>query len=858
MTVLTEILAWSQTTPPLWVRDALRRLMLQRELGDKDLQELTNLCKKAHGLAEDGPEAVPLSQDHVRETDSPGAVSLVSLTHVSDVNALEPGQTISFATQGLTVVYGDNGAGKSGYARILKRACRARGSVEPVLPNALSERPGGAPTANLKALVAGAETEHAWRDGTACAPALSAISVFDTAAAQVYVADKTEVRFRPFGLDVLDRLAAACGAVKDRLGRELSLLQGQAPRWPELPPNTAAARFLLSINALTTPETLNRETSLTEQEGAERLRLEEVLAVARAEDPAKRARELALRQGRVAQLAAELRQVGVALGLLNVQQVLQARGAAADTERRAQEFANRFKADARMPGFGSAPWRGLWDSAAKYSTTAAYPGHVFPHVGEGAACVLCQQELQHDAKQRLLGFATFVANQAQQEARAAAQRHLELRARLEALAPATLQRSTRDELAAQDPALAGDVEAFLAAAQSCRDALLAGGSDHLTAEPPTARLDALGQELALRAAELQRTSDPAARQVAERRYAELSAKYTLSGIRPLINAEVARLGRINAYANCQRDTDTRAITVLSTDLTKRYVTNVLTTAFDQELQALGFRSPELVLRDAGGQRGNLYHQVQLKHATRAVLPKVVSEGEARCIALAAFLSELKSAGDTSGIVFDDPVSSLDNRWRTNVAKRLVAEARVRQVIVFTHELVFLRSLMQAADQERVPCQTQAVHRVPRGAGHVDGDLPWGLQGTVKRLKWIKNAFQTAEKVYRTEGATAYEPYATRLYARLRQTWERGVEDLLVGGVVERFRPSIETKRLSTLCDIRQTDVDAITAGMTRCSTWEGGHDHALAAAEPVPEPAELAKDIEALERWVKDIQGRRL
>jgi hypothetical protein len=857
MSVLREILAWSGTTPPHWVRDALRRIVTQHELRDGDLQDLVALCKKAHGLADGGPDPAALSQEHVRESEPTGAVSLCALTHVSDVNALEPGQTIAFAAQGLTVVYGDNGAGKSGYARILKRACRARGSADPVLPNALSDRPAGTPTARLRVLVNETESEHGWVDGTTCAPVLSAVSVFDTAAAQVYVTDKTDVRFRPFGLDVLDRLATACGAVKERLSRELALLQGQIPAWPTLPTDTLAARFLPTITALTTREAVDRAASMSEQEEAELKRLEEVLATARAEDPAKRSKELLLRRTRVTQLIGELGLVRSVLDAENVRDLVDARRAATETERRAQEFASEFKADVSLPGFGSAAWRRLWDSAAHYSTTTAYPGQQFPHVAEGAVCVLCQQELQDAGKQRLSGFAAFVLNRAQQEARAAAERFAEKRARVEALVPTNVHRGTREEIAAYDAGLASEVEAFLTAAQECRGRLLADGSDHLGVAAPISRLERANQELEMRAAELQRAADPEARRAAERRYTELVAKRTLSGIRGAIDAEIARLGRINAYERCLRDTDTRAITVLSTDLTTRYVTNVLTEAFDQELMGLGFRSPELALRAVGGQRGNLYHQVQLKHATRAVLSKVVSEGEARCVALAAFLAELRSAGDTSGIVFDDPVSSLDNRWRTSVAERLVEESKVRQVIVFTHEMVFVFALLQAAERKGIRCQTQTVLRGPGGAGHVDIELPWAVLSTQKRLKWIKNELQAVEKVFRTEGPDAYEPRATRLYARLRQTWERGVEDLLVGGVVERFRPSIETKRLDKLCDIRQTDVDAIIAGMTKCSRWEGGHDHARAAAEPVPGPEELHKDVEALDNWVKDIQARR-
>ena len=56
--------------------------------------------------------------------------------HHKGVNALAEDQTLKFAP-GLTIVYGDNGAGKTGYIRILKQACRARGQEE-ILGNVVS------------------------------------------------------------------------------------------------------------------------------------------------------------------------------------------------------------------------------------------------------------------------------------------------------------------------------------------------------------------------------------------------------------------------------------------------------------------------------------------------------------------------------------------------------------------------------------------------------------------------------------------------------------------------------------------------------------------------------------------------
>lgn len=859
MSVVSDVLSWSESAPPMWVRDALRRIATQRELDDSDLEQLVQLCKKSHGLNDREVTAVPLAPAHLPTTSQAGAVSIISVTHVADVNALAPGETISFSKKGLTVVYGDNGAGKTGYARILKRACRARGSSEAILANALSEQAPGAPTAKVKIDLNGVETEHVWKDDTPCPHELGAVSVFDSSAAQVYVSDRTELRFRPFGLDVLDKLAVVCGKLKARLDQERAALEGQAHSWPPLPPNTEVARLLVGLTALTSVDEVNRLATLGREEELECGHLAEVLATAKAEDPATRAHDIRLKAARLARLAAEVRVIHSRLNGGAVSELARLRREAVESEEAVGQLARAFGESARLPGLGQPAWRQLWDAARAFSEGGAYPGQSFPNIADGTVCVLCQQDLGPMAKERLAKFAQFVQAEAQQTANRAAAALNETLTLLSALDPATTHHDARDDLAVLDPQLSSQVETLLNGAAACRHGLLRHdhGQSPLEVELPFAEIEHLRSTLEARAQELTRAALPAGREEAERRHAELEARRILHGIRPTVLAEIKRKAKLNAYASCVRDTDTRGLTRFSTELTKKYVTDVLVSAFDQELRALGFTALELELRAVGAERGNLFHQVQLRHATRAVLPKVVSEGEARCIGLAAVLAELRSAAHASGIVFDDPVSSLDHRWRSRVAARLVELAKERQVIVFTHELVFLHALIHTAEAANVPYAAQSVWRRPSTTGHVDPDLPWTALSTQKRLGWIKNEWQRAEKAFRVQGQKEYEPMAIHLYARLRQTWERAVEEVLLCRVVERFRPSVETSRLSELRDITASDYEAVEAGMTKCSRWEGGHDQALAANEPVPAPNELANDIAALEKWIKGVIDRR-
>ena len=123
-------LNWSEDNRrPVWQRDALRRLVMGGELSDEDLSSLAEICKSGHGLAEP-QEVVPLAREHVPDEGGEAtSVSLHSIFHHRGVNALAENQTLRFSPC-LTVVYGDNAAGKTGYIRILKTACRARGQEE--------------------------------------------------------------------------------------------------------------------------------------------------------------------------------------------------------------------------------------------------------------------------------------------------------------------------------------------------------------------------------------------------------------------------------------------------------------------------------------------------------------------------------------------------------------------------------------------------------------------------------------------------------------------------------------------------------------------------------------------------------
>jgi energy-coupling factor transporter ATP-binding protein EcfA2 len=862
MTVLQGILGWSQDRP-LWQRDALRRLAISDELHESDVRALTDICKGGHGLV-DPQEAAPLDKQHVPDKVAGPPVSLISIYHRRGVNALADDQTLNFAP-GLTVVYGDNGAGKSGYIRILKGACHARGQ-EPILGNVVSGLAPLEPIVAIKYAVGGDPAPREWTSALDD-EAISRVSVFDTHGASVYLTEKTDVRFRPFGLDLFDKLVQACKAVRGQLEADQRSLgaDGLTAIQPQFPVGTAAAKLLAGVSSLTKPEALRALAQLSEEEKTRLAFLEKALLDQKSNDPETLAQQLTLRLGRVNGLARHLSTVEAALSAAAVTAAMEAR-----TERlRKAEEAKRLR-EATFPagllvGTGAEGWAAMWEAARRFSEETAYPGQTFPVIEDGAQCVLCQQHLDHAAVHRFEQFKAFVISKTESELRQlresfARQRKAfaDLRTRTEAVEEALREIALDQEQMATDisEALAGNEERR-AAVVAC---LAADGDpqpDLRDVVPFAAKVSALAGQLEERIRTLRAAVNKEAEKKLGIELQELQARRLLATHEAAVLNEIERKKQLAAYGLCIEETRTQAITAKSTAVTKVAVSQRLKQSFQEELGRLSFRHMDVELREQGGADGVSYHKLVLKRAPGVELPKVVSEGEQRCLSIAAFFAELSTADDPSGIVFDDPVSSLDFQWRGSVAQRLVEESKRRQVIVFTHDVVFLLALKQYADQLGIEALDQHVRHLPKGAGVCEAELPWVAMPIKKKLGFLKKSWQDADKLSRDGHQDAYEKEAKHLYGLLREGWERALEEVLLGGLVERFRPSIQTQQIAQIADITPEDCKAVEVAMTKCSTWLPGHDKAPAARAPVPLSAELQADISALESWVGAVRKRR-
>lgn len=855
--VSSEILDWSQERPG-WQRDALRRLFLNGKVKADETVDLVELCKAAKGLsAPRAPEV--LTNEHLAIKDGVSeAVSLVSLIHHHGANALAPEQTVSFGPN-LTIVYGKNAAGKSGYARILKRACRSR-STEEILGNVLS---GETPT-KLQATIKfrqGPQTTLVaeWKADAPPSTALAAVSVFDAGSAPVYLKDKTDVAFRPFGLDIFDQLSAICGEVRSRLETEKDKLSAVSPGLPFCAEGTRPKALIDNLTSLTNPDDVRALGALSADDETRLNGLRTKQRDLQAKDPKQRARELKLKADRLNLAARHINGLSRVLGNDGLARLR----SSIDSLRAAREALSVVRETALtpdlLPSTGETIWQRMWDAGAAFSEIA-YPGSVFPVVAQGARCPFCQQEIGEGAKERLRHFTEYVSSNAQARVREEEKTHADLLLEVSQL---TVARPEVDlaltELAEDNPALAQGVRDFLQEAERIQKEVqktTKGGAlpANDVGRSPETDLKSAGASLQNRARELEAESPTLTPEEATE-LRELDARVALGAHLGEVLGEIERKKRIAAYDQCLTDTSTQAITRKSTDLTTRLVTDHLRTIFQDELGKLDFRHLAVEIQSAGGARGALYHRLVFTNAPGIPVIRVLSEGESRTLSLAAFLTELSTASSRSAIIFDDPVSSLDHEWRERIAKRLVSEAKIRQVIVFTHDILFLRFLLDEAKRQNVEYQNQYVRRDDQ-AGLCSSDLPWIAMPTSDRIGKLRSLWQVAEKQFRTS-PEAYEPEARHIYGLLREAWEQAIGEILLNDVIERYRHSVESQKVRHLHDITPEDCKAVDEGMTECSRWIRGHDQPAADATPLPQPAAIKKLIDDLETWVKGIRKRR-
>ena len=726
MALRDDLHAWL-SAQPLWQQDLAKRLVSQPQLHGSDYDEALRVVKSAFGALAEGetaPTPQLLALDDLPAAATTGAPRLRRFGRMQGVGAVSSDHALSFAEDGLTVIYGQNAVGKTTYVRALKRVCRAVDCDSEVRGNvfAAASTTGAGPTAKVELTASGQQHAQQLDLRDPAELGLEAISVFDSQCAELYVDAQNAVAFVPSALRLLARLAATQDRMRGDLDREANALGRGAPSFPELVGDTAARRFVGSLSAQTRPADARTLATLGEAERARLVELRAVLASAEAHS-ARSDAEASRQDARHAEvLADQLREFGSRIDSSAREKLRERAELASSTEAAAELAAGEFAA-VRVSGLGGGPWRHLWDAARAF---AEHGGAEFPPA-VGDPCPLCLQEMSSDAAGRLAHFEAHVQSSVQADAQQAA---ADLDAALQRLDPRQLDACRTPFLTGlreREPELHAAVERYLVAV-SARMEALRGGAAGAQVMPvlyePAVSLEEWGKARATHADTLLAADDPERERELRAELAELDARDKLAARLADIERWLGKLVRRASLREAHSGLATNRITTKQRQLSETVVTGALDANLRIELANLDCSHIPLdLLPETRVGETHVALRLAGAHGTPKI-SDIASEGEQRALSLSFFLAEVAMSEGDGGIVVDDPVSSLDDERRDYIAKRLVAEAAHRQVIVFTHDLPFMLDLLDRAEKAGLEPLVQGVWRLGSEVGRVDDHPPF--------------------------------------------------------------------------------------------------------------------------------------
>lgn len=859
---IDDILDWSEKLSP-WRRDCLRRLALTDNLVADDLIDLLGMIKVAAGLPISAapPAPIPFQKAHFGGV-SKHSVVLKGIANVENINRLAPKAGMTFCPKNLTVIYGRNGSGKSGFVRILRTACRTR--IENVAKlRVLADVYGnttGAQSAEILVEVNSVEKTITWTPGMAADPALMHISVFDSASAQLYVDGGNQIRFLPFGLALPHRLNGVALALKEELERERAKVVGDKVALTDVVfdavRDTAAQKFFRNITKATTAEAIEEAADFSADDETRLTEITRVLAAGAAV-----VADVSALATWSASLTKETESAIASFSNEKLAEMAKLKSTAVAAREAATLAATALFTDDPLPGIGSATWRAMWQAARDFSVTEAYKEMDFPVIavdGAPASCVLCQQPLGPAAADRIIRFQAYMDDTLGATATAADNAVSDTKSGLPEfeLFQATDFGDRIEQVRQRNAQLADNLVAFgktLAARQLAGIAHLSGKEAMPPPEftSPVAALAALSGSLNSEKETLTKLADNDERVKLSQEQAELEDRKILAAHRTKLLTRRTLLISDAAYAAALAEVQTAGITKRANELVDSHLTTAVVDRFAAERSHLEINHLKIGLTRKSGQTKAAF-DVDPQTKLTKITSDILSEGEQRALALAGFLTEVSLTEGSAAIVVDDPVSSLDRERCLLVAQRLAEESRHRQVIVFTHDIIFFNELCREADKLGIEAVTTALFSDKRVAGRIDaGGVSWKGAKVNKRISRIKDAFAPLPKLHQSS-PTEYEMSVKNLYGRLRDTYERIVEEIIFCEIVQRGVDVVQTQKLR-MVHLSHSLAIRFHEGMTKANTHS--HDNPASETVTVPEPSEFLADIAFVEELIKDLKA---
>lgn len=795
---LRGLLAEWANTKDEWVRLLVAEVLASgRSVGTTTIEKAYKLFREEKALDRRELPQVPMLDVEGRQDESAPPLFISRVSEVRGINALVPGAVIE-PHEGLTILYGENGTGKTGYSRVFKALANSR-TADTILGNVEADTTE-AQAAKLEYKLGDDEQKLDWQGDPGVSP-FTRMSIFDSSAVSTHVDDDLDYVYTPASLALFNHVSAAIQAVTGQIDATIGAL-GEGG-------SGLLSRFQRGSSIYLLIETLGVSTDLTELKTkaatgksaeADLDELEQAVAVLRANTIGTQITALKAEQ-RILTQATTAADVLLSFDGTTYNETLTKR-AQLTTDH--ETFRTELFAAADLPADPDDTWSNFIEAGEAYRQHLVELG-----AHDSDRCVYCRQPLLDSARDLLSRYSTYLQDKISADIQETDAVLAEFKRQVAAVQIDEITRwvteyENENERAAYFVQIAGIEKSMRELASVVVDgepaSLTIGGVVSPLKSDVDAELRAMGVKItALEPQKHNRTQSLAEEQA---KLVELKDAVELGKSWSLIEAQGKSIKEAAQLKSLRRPLSllAREITDLVKTASDQMINQSFDTLFLEECEAL--RAPILKLKFVG-REGRAHRRKVLsgKHKPS----KVLSEGEQKVLALADFLAEARLSGVTAPVIFDDPVSSLDHRRINEVAQRIARLAEDNQVIVFTHDILFATTLLNLFEKSKRYIYFQITDE--NGKGQVTR----ASGPRTDTLSAIKKRITEAIKVAKSQEGEARDALVRMTYSHVRAWCEVFTEEELLKGVTKRYRANVQ---MTTLPQIDGGRLDEIGPKVT--------------------------------------------
>ena len=696
------------------------KLNFEKEsLENKDIDICYKALTEEIGLipaSEDTKEEITFHHEVLvipEKNDGPEKIKILEVKDFENVNALSKDCIVKFSPN-LTLIYGGNGTGKSGVARLLSNACFYRGNRE-ILPDLKH-----ATTSDVKVkanfIIDDSSTPKAiaYRLGDRN-DLLKRFSVFDADSVLIHLDKSNKVIFTPAQIKIFDKVTDTISKLETMLSAEGDKLKRENPF--ELifgEEDSEVATFCKSMTFATEKNDFIEYAKFDATLDEERVhKLMGLISDKMKLDVSKRKIELIADCESLKAIKEHLEDM--VNGLTDAKAIEYNKLITDIKEKNSilEELSLKSFDDGIFKKIGGPEWKALVISAKALfdAEQKEAEGKDLNH------CLLCHQKLQSEAISLYAKYWSFLESKAETELIELSKRRLKIIASLrtmKSIFPQFLATDTGVKILNNEKPL------FLAQIKDCGKLLESMLNNWISAldasnsieivTPPKVDLQQIDDLVVSKTLEEKNILDPIQDIIQfKSELTILEHKKKISGVKEKGVEYLDYLKWLNKVKGVNFAGIKMAITKKRTEFVKVGIAWNYITTFKEELKKLGSEF-DLVMHTSGD-LGNTVKEFRLAFAENYEPSQILSEGEQNVCSLADFLTEVNLDSNNCGIILDDPVTSLDHERRDKIAHRLVIEAGARQVIVFSHDIVFMSQLVKHADNYKIPFRVHWMQKI---------------------------------------------------------------------------------------------------------------------------------------------------